>query len=179
MAKMMKPPTVTVVVKNLPVETTKDQLRSLCENFGGIYEVEIPSRVALYTRFIFGFVRFVSLDAALDAVLKLTGLMVQGRRIHAEVARDHWRNTNDRTVLHEGLVTDAETSDASCDLSEDDIDTAVLQMCHQQWQKHRRKHRDTELPSFGKIMEMLSKLPTNDEEDSTLRRGGGVFPADA
>nr|XP_053652554.1 RNA-binding protein 28-like isoform X2 [Cherax quadricarinatus] len=165
MSKIPKPPTVTVVVKNLPVGTTEDQLRSLCENFGGIVEVEIPNRVVFFTKFIFGFVRFVSLDAALNAVKKLNGLVVQRRRITAEVARSHWRNTNEKTVLHEAALGDEEKDEAGPALSEDELDAIIMDMCHQQWQQHRRRQRHEDLPSFGKIMEILSSLPTNKDEN--------------
>ncbi|XP_042223126.1 polyadenylate-binding protein 1-like [Homarus americanus] len=167
MSKVTKPPTVTVVVRNLPVSTTEAQLRSLCENFGGIVEVEIPRRTEVFVKFIFGFVRFVSLDAALNAVMKLNGLVVQQRRINAEVARSHWRNTNKQTVMHEGFDgDDSKDEETNSSLSMDDINTTIIQICHRQWQQHRRRHRDTDLPSFGRIMGMLAKLPTSEDEES-------------
>ncbi|KAK4312751.1 hypothetical protein Pmani_015840 [Petrolisthes manimaculis] len=91
--------TVTVVVKNLPPDTTHDHLHALCHNLKGVVEVEIPARTAIYHKYIFGFVRFVSLEAGMDGVDKLSGLIVQGRRLSAELGRSHWRNTNDRTGL--------------------------------------------------------------------------------
>ncbi|KAG7168532.1 putative RNA-binding protein 28-like [Homarus americanus] len=113
------------------------------------------------------FVRFVSLDAALNAVMKLNGLVVQQRRINAEVARSHWRNTNKQTVMHEGFDgDDSKDEETNSSLSMDDINTTIIQICHRQWQQHRRRHRDTDLPSFGRIMGMLAKLPTSEDEES-------------
>ncbi|XP_069177888.1 uncharacterized protein [Procambarus clarkii] len=166
MFKIPKPPTVTVVVRNLPAGTTEEHLRSLCENFGGMVEVEIPKRAALFKKFIFGFVRFVSLDAALNAVMKLDGLVVQRRIINAQLARSHWRNTNQNTVLYEEPEEKEGEDEASSSLTEDDLDTTIMHMCHQQWLHHRRTHRNQDLPSFGKIMEILSQLSTSDDEDS-------------
>ena len=45
---------VTVVVRNLPASTTEHKLRDICENLGEVIEVEIPSRTARFTEFIFG-----------------------------------------------------------------------------------------------------------------------------
>ncbi|KAK7081834.1 hypothetical protein SK128_012927 [Halocaridina rubra] len=48
-----KPPTVTVVMRNLPAGTTEQEILDLCYNCGGVAEVEIPARVSLYTKFIY------------------------------------------------------------------------------------------------------------------------------
>lgn len=50
----VQPPAVTVVVRNLPIGTTETELRALCEHVGEVAEVEIPSRTARFTRFIYG-----------------------------------------------------------------------------------------------------------------------------
>lgn len=49
---------MTVVVRNLPIGTTGPELRALFEHLGEVVEVEIPSRTARFTKFIYGWVGF-------------------------------------------------------------------------------------------------------------------------
>nr|XP_027236619.1 RNA-binding protein 28-like [Penaeus vannamei] len=126
------PQTVTVVVRNLPPATTSDQLRSICNDFGEVVEVEIPQKAGNFLHFIYGFVRYSSLEVALNAVLKLNTLVVQGRQLNAEVARKHWRNTNDKTVLYDAPHEAKEDERDEDDLEEEELNTRILQLCHQQ-----------------------------------------------
>ncbi|XP_037788399.1 RNA-binding protein 28-like [Penaeus monodon] len=162
----MRPRTVTVVVRNLPPATTSDQLRSICHDFGEVVEVEIPQRAANYQHFIYGFVRYSSLDVALNAVLKLNTLVVQGRQLNAEVARKHWRNTNDKTVLYDAPQEDRQKERDEDELKEEEMNTRILQMCHQQWQQHCRDNRGRNLPSFHKLMDMLTEAFNQDGDET-------------
>lgn len=161
----VRPQTVTVVVRNLPPATTSDQLRSICNDFGEVVEVEIPQKAGNFLHFIYGFVRYSSLEVALNAVLKLNTLVVQGRQLNAEVARKHWRNTNDKTVLYDAPHEAKEDERDEDDLEEEELNTRILQLCHQQWQQHCRSNRDRSLPSFHKIMDMLTETFNRDDED--------------
>ncbi|KAK3861922.1 hypothetical protein Pcinc_032168 [Petrolisthes cinctipes] len=157
--------TVTVVVKNLPTGTTHDHLHALCHNLKGVVEVEIPARTAIYHKYIFGFVRFVSLEAAMDGVDKLSGLMVQGRRLSAELGRSHWRNTNDRTVLS---VDEMGEGSGEMAMSEEEVNTAVMLLCQRQWYQHRRRHTHKGLPPFNQIMDMLcNDVLASSEDEAT------------
>lgn len=158
-----KPPTITVVIRNLPIKTTEEELTDLCTTCGGVAEVEIPTKVSSFTKFKYAFIRFVSLEAALTAVSKLDGLMVQKRRISVQLARNHWRNTNERTVLHD-VITYEDKEKATPDLSEEEINATIVHTCCEQWQQHRRRNADKDLPSFGKIMEIILKATEGAEE---------------
>ncbi|XP_047483646.1 RNA-binding protein 28-like [Penaeus chinensis] len=161
----LRPRTVTVVVRNLPPATTPDQLRSICRDFGEVVEVEIPQKAATFQRFIYGFVRYSSLEVALNAVLKLNTFVVQGRQLNAEVARKHWRNTNDKTVLYDAPEEDGQKERDEDEMTEEELNTRILQLCHQQWQQHCRDNRERSLPSFHKLMDMLTETFYQDDEE--------------
>lgn len=46
-------------------------------------------------------------------------------------------------MLHEEAQADeSETDEGNTELTENDLNATILQLCHQQWQQHRRRHRD-------------------------------------
>ncbi|XP_068230471.1 sex-lethal homolog [Palaemon carinicauda] len=158
-----KPPTITVVVRNLPIETNEEELRNICATCGGVAEVEIPAKVSSYTKFMYAFVRFVSLEAALTAISKLDGLMVQKRRLNVQLARNHYRNTNEKTVIQDEIVNEDKEKEAS-DLSEEEMNATIMQTCYEQWQQHRRRNQNTDLPSFGKILKIILQATKEEVE---------------
>ncbi|XP_050731664.1 RNA-binding protein 28-like [Eriocheir sinensis] len=157
-------PAVTVVVHNLPIGTTAPELRALCEHVGEVVEVEIPSRTALFTKFIYGFVRFANLETSRAAVKKLSSIVVGNRHLRAQIAREHWRNTNEVTVPRAGVEGGLDDDDDDDEEEEEEEERAdestrsvtekvdansrpssgaqryILRECRWQWQLHRRRH---------------------------------------
>lgn len=166
MANVTKTQAVTVVVRNLPAGTGEAQLRTMCAGLGQVVEVDIPGRTARFDKFIYGFVRFVDLETARMAVRELSGKTVGTRKISAQIARGHWRNTNEDTVGRVGARGGErgevdEEHDEDLNMSEEEIQTAIIQESRRQWYQHRRRHPSKELPSFESILEAVCSLPSS------------------
>ncbi|KAK7081835.1 hypothetical protein SK128_012928 [Halocaridina rubra] len=101
----------------------------------------------------------------MTALTKLNGLMVQSRRMNVQLAKRHWRNTNEKTVLFEDVENEAQKEETSSKLTTEEINATILQICQQQWQQHCRRNRDR---GKSQIRSCCISVP--------LEGGGSSFP---
>ncbi|XP_076055562.1 uncharacterized protein LOC143033871 isoform X2 [Oratosquilla oratoria] len=128
---------VTVVVRGLPVGTSKEQLSSLCSSLEGLLEVVVPEKATRKKRSSFGFARFTAMEEAQAAIQHLNKSTVDGKVIYAELGHDHPKNTNYFSVFKGPSASSAVDSDEN-EPSERKINDKVLQICCAQWEKHRQ-----------------------------------------
>lgn len=78
---------VSLYVDNIPTGVDVAWLRSIFNNHGQVIEAFIPvNRVSKYNT-KFGFVRFKTMEEALEAIHALNGKIVQNFCIHVKIAR--------------------------------------------------------------------------------------------
>ncbi|CAL4104738.1 unnamed protein product [Meganyctiphanes norvegica] len=204
-----KPSSVTMVVKNLPVGCSEQDVFQLCgPTASSIAEVEFPARTQTFTKYCFAFVRFFNLKDALTCIERLNKFQMQGRRLIAQLGHSHHRNTNQFTVPQdtdgpgpqlvqeeddeegggplcsavESLMDDVHhasgnnsnnngnNNNNNSSISSQELNATILHYCRTTWNAHRRKYPQEGLPTFGKVMNIISKMAdTNDESGSSSK----------
>lgn len=78
----------SIFVGNLPYDTSEEEIRRVFESFGRVTSVSIMTDQATHRSRGFGFVRMPSLDDADEAIRRLAGFAMKGRRLTVNESED-------------------------------------------------------------------------------------------
>ncbi len=100
-------------LKNLPFQTTEEEIKSLFEKYGEITEIHIPKNYKTNQSFGYAYISFATVESCTLAVGELDEKFFQGRKLHISIAEKkqekEQNNINDKNNINPSNKSDYKT----------------------------------------------------------------------